>query len=43
MLLIIGEGTVGGPKFSKKYHDPLVVRGMLDVGSVEEMIGTGAT
>lgn len=43
VLLTIGWGSDGGPKLSIKYHNPLVTRGMLDVGTIEDMIGTCVT
>lgn len=42
LLLTIGRGSDGGPKFSTKYHNPLVVEGILDVHTVEDMVGTSA-
>ena len=36
-------GSDGGPNLSTKDHDQLVIGRILDVGTIEDMVGIGAT
>ena len=41
VVLIVGQGSEGGTKLSTKAHGLLVSDGMVGVGKVEDMVGTG--
>jgi len=43
MVLTIDWGSGCGPKVSTKYHDPLVINGMVGIGLEEDIGSTGAT
>lgn len=42
VVLTVDWGGGGGPKVSMKSHDPLIVNGMVGIGSMEDIGGTGA-
>jgi len=43
VLLTVRWGSEGEPKLSTKSHGPLIADIMVDVGTMEDMVGMGAT